>query len=345
MAHAGSAKPAPTPRRRAIWLAAAIQRRLVLIAVLAILAMLASGCSITGKAGAQEREDRDRGNVQQQQDDDDDEGEDEDEEEGEEEEEDVDGSTTTSTTLAEEDDDEGEEEDGDDPTDTTEDPTDTTEDPTDTTEDPGQGGGNGDLPFATDACDPDGLEEADGNQTDGRGALCNTGIFGVIPGGDQTPSVKLETPVSAAGNQTFGADEEIPCKIEFINFEPGLFDGTGKNGQASQFGLRPFSLGKGGDPRGHAHCYIRNDEGGPTSALLSFLALNEDSPDGKTLEGNMPPTGTEGTLKMCVDLAGGNHMTFPKGVAQNFPATDCTTIEVGGGGGGGDGGEEEEENN
>jgi hypothetical protein len=340
MAHAGSAKPAPKPRRRAIWLAAAIQRRLVLIAVLAILAMLASGCSITGKAAAQDRDGRGRNNVQQQHDDDD-EGEDEGDDDG----------TTTTTTLAEEDDDEGEEEeDGDDPTgttedptSTTEDPTSTTEDPTSTTEDPGAGGGNGDLPFATDACDPDGLEEADGNQTDGRGALCNTGIFGVIPGGDQTPSVKLQTPVSAAGNQTFGADEEIPCNIEFINFEPGVFDGTGKNGQASQFGLRPFSLGASGDPTGHAHCYIRDDSGGPTSALLSFLALNTASEDGETLGGNMPPTGTEGTLKMCVDLAGGNHMTFPKGVAQNFPATDCLTIEVGGGGGGG--GEEEEEDN
>ena len=203
---------------------------------------------------------------------------------------------------------------------------------TTTTADP-----NAPLPFSTTQCDPAGLPQASGQQTDEIGGpVCNTGILGVITGPNDIPTVKITAPAdgdefSLAAMLDPANPKPVPCEIQTNNFQGGTFDGTGKNGQARQFGLRPFSVNANGDAIGHAHCYIRDDNAGPTDQLQSFLALNQ--PDqGGVLAGVMPPLADAqaslGDKKMCVDLAGGNHFTWNKGVAQRFPAVDCVTIEI-----------------
>jgi hypothetical protein len=203
---------------------------------------------------------------------------------------------------------------------------------TTTTADP-----NAPLPFSTTECDPAGLPVASGQQTDEIGGpVCNTGIFGVITGPNDIATVKLTAPAngdsfSLAAMLDPAAPKQIPCEIETSNFKGGTFDGTGKNGQARQFGLRPFSVDANGNAIGHSHCYLRDDNAGPTDQLQSFLALNQPDQGGK-LAGVMPPLADDpaslGTKKMCADLAGGNHMTWNKGIAQRFPAVDCVTIEI-----------------
>jgi hypothetical protein len=328
MAHAGPSEPAQPPRKQHSRLQRALRRYFALLAALMVVVLVGAGCSVTRSAEAQGRNDRQRPRQQQ----------------------------PTATTAADEDQDDGEDQDQDEDQD--EDATSTTadqgqgggQDTTTTTVDQGQGGGqdttttttvdpnvttttadpNAPLPFSTTECDPAGLATAAGQQTDETGAVCNTSIMGVLPAADKTPSVNITSPQDG---DTFAPGEPIPCQIEFENFVPGTFDGTGKNGQARQFALRPFSVDGDGNAIGHAHCYIRDAEGGATSQLeqnpIGFVALNGASADGRTLAGEIATgVANPGDKTFCVDLAGGGHLTFPKGVAQQFPPVDCIGITI-----------------
>jgi hypothetical protein len=342
MAHAGPSEPAQPSRKQHSRLRRALRRYFALLAALLVIVLVGAGCSVVEPAKAHERNDRNRQRQHQRptttaaadEDDGEDDGEDEDATSttadpaqggGQDTTTTVDPNapTTTvdpnaSTTTV-------------DPnaTTTTVDPnaTTTTVDPnaTTTTVDP-----NAPLPFSTTECDPAGLATAGGQQTDETGAVCNTSIMGVLPAADKTPSVNITAPEDG---DTFAPGEPIPCEIEFQNFVPGTFDGTGKNGQARQFALRPFSVDANGSAIGHAHCYIRDAGGGATSQLeqnpIGFVALNGASADGRTLAGVIA-TGiaNPGDKTFCVDLAGGGHLTFPKGVAQQFPPVDCVGITI-----------------
>jgi hypothetical protein len=314
MAHAGPSGSAQPPRTQHSRLERALRRYFALLAALLVVVLVGAGCSVTQPAGAQGR-DRDRPRQQP--------------------------TTTTVDDGQGDGDGEGEEPpageepgqgdgDGQGEEPPAEEPP--AEEPP--AEEPGQG--DGELPFSTTECSRD-LPEATGQQTDEIGGpVCNTGIGGAITGPDDIPTVKIARPrngdeFSLAAMNDPNDPQLIPCRIRFRNFTGGQFDGTGKNGQARQFGLRPFEVAANGNAVGHAHCYLRDDNAGPTDQLQSFLALNDPN-QGNTLEGEMPPLADDpaslGTKKFCVDLAGGNHMTWNKGIAQRFPAVDCVTIEI-----------------
>jgi hypothetical protein len=322
MAHAGPSEPAQPSRKQHSRLQRALRRYFALLAALLVVVLVGAGCSVTPPAKAHERNDRQRQHQRPTT------TEAADEDDGGDDDEDEDATTTTDPAGG-----------GEDTTTTTVDPnatTTTTADPnattttvdpnaTTTTVDP-----NAPLPFSTTECDPAGLGTAVGQQTDETGAVCNTSIIGVLPAADRTPSVNITAPEDG---DTFAPGEPIPCEVEFQNFVPGTFDGTGKNGQARQFALRPFSVDANGNAIGHMHCYIRDAGGGATSQLeqnpIGFVALNGASADGRTLAGVIA-TGiaTPGDKTFCVDMAGGNHLTFPKGVAQQFPPVDCVGITI-----------------
>jgi hypothetical protein len=334
MANAGSSSSARSPGKQSGWLKRVLRRHAALFALLIVGVLLTAGCSAVIPAKAHQRPTQTTVAPGDQ---------------------DPTDSTTgnedpTDSTSA---DDPGDQ----DPTDSTtgdEDPTDTTaaddpgdQDPTDTTAGDDQDGEEEvDDTFAANACSPDGLNPATGDQTKvGGAAVCSTNAFGVFPAPDKSPIVRITSPRSG---QRFAAGTEIPCAISFVSFHPGLFDqpadsvdadndgiddATGQPAKQGVFGLRPFSIDENGNAIGHAHCYIRA-AGSASSTLQSFLALNAEAEDldaatgTGTLSGVMPGVTAAGRKDLCVDLAGGNHVTFPKGVAQQFPATHCIQIRI-----------------
>jgi hypothetical protein len=183
------------------------------------------------------------------------------------------------------------------------------------------------TPIDNQQCDPNGLEAFNGVQlkTDGQ-AACNSGIMGVVPGAGKIPAVIILEPKN---NATLPVGQTTTCTIKFRNWQGGLFDDP-----ATQFGVRPFSLAPDpADPSkqvpiGHSHCYVQKLEGDeiPAEKLDSFVALNSPSEDNQTLSGTLPAVATPGLYRVCVDLAGGNHFTFIRGVAQAVPQYDCHQV-------------------
>jgi hypothetical protein len=175
-------------------------------------------------------------------------------------------------------------------------------------------------------CDPGGLKSHTGIQTRDGQDVCHTAIFGVIPGAGKIPAVRILEP---ANNATIPVGQTFTATIKFRNWQGGIFDDP-----AAQYGVRPFSLAPDPNdpnrqiPIGHAHIYVQRLVDGevPAETLDSFLALNQASEDGETLSGTVPAVANPGQYRVCTDLAGGNHLTFPKGVAQAIPQMDCVQV-------------------
>lgn len=174
-----------------------------------------------------------------------------------------------------------------------------------------------------DPCDPAGLPEHNGQQTSVRGsAVCNRGAMGVLPAADKTPQIRIVEPDNG---DRVRAGQDISVTVAFENFTPGTFDDP-----QTQYGVRPFSLDGNGNAVGHSHIYVQRlrGDGIPELALDSFLALNDASADGETLSGEVPGVDRRGRYRMCTDVSGGGHLTFPKGNAQQGPQFDCIQVFI-----------------
>lgn len=178
---------------------------------------------------------------------------------------------------------------------------------------------------------------ATGQQTsEKQTALCRSGPLGVLPASDKTPSIRLLQP---GNGDVLSLGEPFEVAVAFRNFEPGLFDDPG-----TLYGLRPFSVNEEGHAQGHSHVYVQrlseNEAPNASEEVDAFLALNFADVNGDTRldrgdEGaddfdvmvNTESITEAGTYRVCVDVAGGNHLAFPKGVARNGPQIDCIQVE------------------
>jgi hypothetical protein len=135
-----------------------------------------------------------------------------------------------------------------------------------------------------------------------------------------TPQIAFTEP---ANGDTLAVGQDFDVAVQTSGFQGGLFDDP-----QTQYGQRPFSINpETGNAIGHSHVYVQQLNGGVTDAALdSFLALN-DPDNGGALAGTVPAVAEPGLYRLCTDISGGNHLSFPKGVAQEGGQSDCIQVE------------------